>query len=196
MEKRFLLKNAEFVKVSEAYPHLNACLHYIVDDTHPYIQGYKEAAEILVEHTLNDKTGLDTLIYPILFLYRQCLELQLKFLIRLGSRLLDSPRRAPTTHDFKKLWTDCKVILEKIFNNKDDLRSIKNIGEIILQLSEADPDAQAFRYPKDTKGNETLTGISHINTKAVSDTLGAIILLLDGAETGIIEYIRNRDWAR
>lgn len=195
MGKRFLLKNAEFIKISEAYPHLNACLHFAADDTHLYIYGYKHAAELLVEHVLNGNTGLDTLIYPILFLYRQCLELQLKSLIKRGSSLLDSPRRALPIHNLNTLWADCKEILEKIFDNDDDRRSINEIGNIVLQLSEVDPNAQAFRYPKDTKGNESLLGIRHINLKAVADTIGAIIDLLDGAETGISEYMQYKGWA-
>jgi len=192
LKKRFLLKDTEFVQLSEAYPHLNACLHFSVDDTYGYIQGYKQSAEILVEHVFNKKAGLDTLIYPILFLYRQCLELQLKSLIKHGSRLLDSQRQALTTHNLVKLWEDCKVILVEIFDNDDDRISINKIGEIVIQLSEVDPHAQAFRYPKDTKGNESLLGISHINFRAVSDILGTIINLLDGAELGISEYSQIR----
>jgi hypothetical protein len=195
MEKRFLLTEKEFTLISEAYPQLNACLHFAVDETHLYTQGYKRAAELLVEHVLNGNADLDTLIYPILFLYRQCLELQLKSLINRGSSLLDSPRRAPTTHNLNMLWADCKEILQIIFDNDDDRRSIIEIGNIVLQLSEVDPNAQAFRYPKDTKGNESLLGIGHINFKAVSDTIGATIDLLDGAETGISEYLQNKDWA-
>jgi hypothetical protein len=194
MGKRFLLDNAEFIQISRAYPQLNACLHFAADDEHLYIAGYKRAAELLIEHVLNDKAGFDTLIYPILFLYRQCLELQLKSLIKNGSCLLDSPKAAPTTHNLTNLWGDCKKILEKIFDGNDDQRSLKEIGKIIIQLSKIDPSAQAFRYPKDINGNESLSGVSHINIKAVSDIIGAIIDLLDGAELGISEYIQCRVW--
>jgi hypothetical protein len=190
MNSGFLFKTGEFVLRSKRYPFLNACLHFGAEGTQLYAYGYKRAAEVLVEYALHKRMELDTLVYPILFLYRQCIELQLKSLIRNGSILLETPRQAPTTHDLGRLWIQCKKILENIF--EEDQSSINKIETIVLQLSEADPYSQAFRYPKDKKGNELLAGITHINLRAISDVLGEVVSLLDGAETGISEYLTNK----
>jgi len=190
MNKFLSVGNNRLILRSKEYPWLNACLHFTGDETHLYAYGYKRAAEVLAEHVMINRMDLNSLVYPILYLYRQCIELQLKSLIRNGSMLLDSPRCAPNTHNLRTLWTQCKEVLSAIFD--DDQSSISEIETVVLQLSEVDPHSQAFRYPEDSRGNESLAGISHVNLKAISDVLVEISGLLDGAETGISEYLSNR----
>jgi hypothetical protein len=43
--------------------------------------GYKRAADLLVQHATADRADRDTLVFPIIFNYRQFLELSLKYLI-------------------------------------------------------------------------------------------------------------------
>ncbi|HMK50182.1 MAG TPA: hypothetical protein VK435_09020, partial [Thermodesulfovibrionales bacterium] len=59
----------------------NACLNYMHDSWPAYIIGYKKAADILVRHIKQKRRSQDTLVYPIIFLYRQYLELAIKNLI-------------------------------------------------------------------------------------------------------------------
>ncbi len=183
------IKSCHILK-SDAYPWLNACINFASNQAELYTSGYKRAAEILIDYVLRERINLDTLVYPILFLYRQCIELQLKNLIKCGSELLDSPKEAPNTHDLRCLWEQCKGILEKIFDDESD--PIKKIETIVLKLAEIDPRSQAFRYPKDRKGSKSLAGITHINFKKISDLFGETVGLLDGAETLISEYLSNK----
>ena len=72
----------------------NACLNFTHDQLELYVSGYKHAAEILNRHVLENRViGFDTLVYPIIFLYRQYIELQLKSLIKYGGILLESPEQ-------------------------------------------------------------------------------------------------------
>lgn len=53
-----------------------------------YVEGYRIAAERLVDNVLTTQTERDTLIYPIVFLYRHYIEIQLKEIIIIGSEYL------------------------------------------------------------------------------------------------------------
>lgn len=42
------------------------------------IMGYREAAQLVFQQIRSDRSGLDTLIFPLVFLWRHAIELQLK----------------------------------------------------------------------------------------------------------------------
>lgn len=175
---------------SDLDPWFNACLNFTHDQLGLYASGYLHAAEILNRHVLESRgKGSDTLVYPIIFLYRQYIELQLKSLIKHGSIVLYSPEKYLKTHDIKQLWKQCRKILEKIF--EEDSESLDEIEESIYQLSEIDPSSEAFRYPVDKKGKKTLQGITHINLKNIYEIMTRVCSLLEGADTGISEYLSN-----
>lgn len=124
----------------------NACLNFTRSNYELYALGYKQAGGILAEHINQKRRFQNSLIYPLIFLYRHFLERRLKGLIIDGSVLLDRNRRKLETHDIKSLWARCREILEKIFE-EDNSANFDRLQKIIQQLSERDPDAQAFRYP-------------------------------------------------
>src|SRR5665811_2493141 len=70
----------------------NACLNWCHDGWTLYATGYREAADLLVRHIEQRGVDQDMLVYPVLFLYRQYLELEIKDLIRQGRRLQDIPQ--------------------------------------------------------------------------------------------------------
>jgi hypothetical protein len=54
-----------------------------------FAEGYKTAADILVKQVVEHSSHQDTLVYPIVFLYQQHIELRFKEIIREGLSLLD-----------------------------------------------------------------------------------------------------------
>ena len=83
-----------------------------------YILGYKEATNLLLQHTASGRDQ-DTLIYPILFNARQAIELGLKEIIRLGDRLLnlDDPYYSsplPLGHQLRPLWDKAKDRIARV----------------------------------------------------------------------------------
>jgi hypothetical protein len=68
MKSRLLFSTKKFVASSKENPWLNACLKFGAGGSQLYASGYKRAAELLVEHALQQQMDLDTLVYPILFL--------------------------------------------------------------------------------------------------------------------------------
>lgn len=166
----------------------NACLNYCHDSYELYTLGYKRAADLLAEHILRTRRNQDVLVYPLVFLYRQYIELRLKELIKSGNLLLETPRRIPPHHKIDELWEQCRKILEKIFpeENSEDFSAVE---ECIIQFSEKDHISMAFRYPTDKKGKKLLPSLTHINLKNFSRIMDNLASLLDSVSMGISHYL-------
>jgi len=169
----------------------NACLNPYSKDFYEYITGYKRAGDILVSFVKEYKSDQDTLVYPIVFLYRQYLELQLKAIIRDGNLLLNDHDGFDQIHEIDKLWRSCKIILIKVWPNSpvDDLNAVE---EYILQFSNIDQFSFAFRYPSDRDGNFSLSDITYINLRNLADRISEIGSLLEGANAGIFDYLETK----
>jgi len=163
----------------------NACLGYLGDEGwFLYADGYKRAADLLVEYVKDARVEQDLLVYPTVFLYRQYIELRLKELIRDGNRLLDSPEALPQHHRLDQLWEQCRRILEQVWP-EEPAEDLDAVEECIHQFSQVDPTSTAFRYPTDRNGKRSLPGLRHINLRNLSEVMARIGTLLDGASTGI-----------
>ena len=91
-----------------------ACLNDRRDNLELYIVGYKEAGDVLVKHVMETQRHHDSLVFPIVFMYRHYLELRLKQLIRDGNLFLGNPSTFPKHHRIDTLWAECKVILKLV----------------------------------------------------------------------------------
>lgn len=89
----------------------NACLNWRYDNWELYASGYKTAAHILVQYVVDTRSERDTLVFPIVFNYRQYIELRCKEIIRVGRILSNEPAEFPLTHDLLKLWKVCREII-------------------------------------------------------------------------------------
>lgn len=107
-----------------------------------YADGFLRAAEILVEN-VRTTYELNTVIFPILFLYRHYIELSLKETIAYGRYLQHG---TPKSHDLKSLWKETKACIYKHTTNldKDELQEVERV---VLRIHELDPTSEASRYP-------------------------------------------------
>ena len=167
----------------------NACLNYLPDDWELYVIGYKHAAEVLVAYIVEKHSEQDTLVFPIVFLYRQYLELRLKRLITDGSQLLDVEKDFPKTHELGNLWGDCKKILSKLEPKipKEDLEAVE---DAIKQFTNIDPSSETFRYPIHKDGRRLLPPeIKYINLRNLAEVMDKIVHFLDSASMMISVYL-------
>ncbi|RYE40112.1 MAG: hypothetical protein EOP24_42080 [Hyphomicrobiales bacterium] len=169
----------------------NACLNWGAHGWTLYASGYKEAADLLVKHIEARGASQDTLVYPILFLYRQYLELLIKDTLRMARRLRDVDGEMPMHHRIDALWHELHRLLRQI-SPGDSEPELQEVGRLIGEFSRADPLSMAFRYPVDTKGNATLPGITHINLRNVRDVLGKISIMMEGANSQVHEYLQYK----
>jgi hypothetical protein len=166
----------------------NACLDPFYADWYAYTDGYRRAAGIIVNHAKLHRGDLDALIYPIIYLYRQYIELRLKNIILNGSQLIDEPCDFPKHHILIELWIQARKILEKVYRG-DPKEDLNEAEKFIKQFSERDYKGDASRYPVDKQGNKSFPNLTHINIRKFSDKAEKIADLLDGASIGIDEYL-------
>ena len=180
----------------------NACLNFTSERFTLYIKGYKEAADKLVVSVMEDRSHLDFIVLPIIFLYRQFLELNLKYLVREGNRLLDVAPKSKTGfsggHDLPFLWKECKAVLVQIGAQYPELQiskdDLKVVGQLLTELSQLDPGSDSFRYPVDrdnnpsTPGNQTL-----INVRNLAEVMQKLAAFFDAATNAILAYLELKE---
>ena len=167
---------------------MNACLDWYHDPTELYIVGYKEAGDSLVNSVADGSGTADSLIFPIVFLYRHYIELRLKSLLHDGRRLLDIEHKQKSEHQLSKLWPKVRDILVELWpdGSKSDLAAF---DRLINQFEQVDPRSTTFRYPKDFNGNNSLQMDSpRVNLRNLKEVVGAMAIILEGSAAAISEY--------
>ncbi|MFN3188772.1 MAG: hypothetical protein ACK42D_04510 [Candidatus Paceibacteria bacterium] len=167
---------------------MNACLNWYHDPTELYIVGYKEAGDALVQSVANRNGTADSLIFPIVFLYRQYIELRLKSLLLEGSRLLDIAYEQKRGHQLSKLWPKVRSILAELWPEGSKTGFVV-FDCLIAQFEQVDPGSTTFRYPKDLYGNNSLKIDSpRVNLRNLKEVVGAMAVILEGAAAAISEF--------
>ena len=151
---------------------------------HDYTTGYKDAADLLVEHVERRGWPAAKLRFPILFLYRQHLELIVKNLIRRCRRRLGSNEDFPKHHDLHRLWQACAGLLYEISPSAcgDDVRET---GRLFEEISGLDPDADAFRFPERKTGTLSPAHALDFDLSSVREIVEKISFFLDCIDTSI-----------
>jgi hypothetical protein len=102
--------------------------------------------------------------YPIIFNYRQSLELRLKYLLMAYGPLTDE---APDyrSHDLEKLWAKCKRVIVTLDGaaQPSDKEAFEAVDKLIAEFDAVDPGSVTFRFAHDTKGKSIKLGISAID---------------------------------
>lgn len=173
----------------------NACLDTITGDWYPYIGGYKKAADILVAFITEKFQEQDFLVYPIVFLYRQYLELRLKKLIIDGYKLLDKNLGFPKTHDLIKLWGECKRLIIAVSNEADEhLKDLPIIDEAIKEFSYQDPTSENFRYPIKKSGQPVLNpDLNKLNMRNFGEVMRKISNFLEAGAMQFSTYLEYKN---
>ncbi|HEY4759318.1 MAG TPA: hypothetical protein VIH42_01930 [Thermoguttaceae bacterium] len=166
----------------------NACINYAQDSWDLYAMGYKEAGNILVENIKVTQSHQDMLVYPIIYLYRQYLELRLKIILRDSRILLDENVDIQMTHNLNDLWGDTRKLIRIIFKG-DDITPLNVVGKIIIEFNSMDPESMAFRYPVDKNGENLLPDIKHINIVQFQERFSEVVDLMEGVTGAVAEYI-------
>jgi hypothetical protein len=168
---------------------------------HPTViaAGYREGAEALVKHVLELGYHEDFLVFPIMFLYRQYVELRLKEIAVLGARLVEvnpPPATIMGAHALEPLWRFCRGVLETADSGPTD--DLDNAERTLEKLTWADPGSFAFRYATDKKGARSLpTELTTIDLVRVYEVMSGVCNLLDGIVDFIcVEQDAKDDWLR
>lgn len=149
-----------------------------------YAHGFLSAASDLVsrfEH--GDHIGLfvDTAVYPIVACYRQGLELWLKHLIVIASRISGSEKDFPKSHKLEELWGILKEVERKFDDGLMPNESREHLEFVITEFTKIDPIGMVFRYPEDRSRNlviDTFQVLSLDVLRSYLDPAGEILMTL------------------
>jgi hypothetical protein len=160
----------------------NACVHPRLTSISTYADGYKEAARILVDSIVSgSRHKVDTLVYPIVFNYRQYLELRLKEIVLHGRQLSNDAALHDDTHILSRSLGQLKDMLSR----EPDLPPAPDLDfveHIVSEFESLDPASFAFRYATD-KGQAMRSipyDVDHINVRHFADMVERAAEALDG----------------
>jgi len=114
-----------------------------------YAVAFQEAASILADH-VRDGVDLDPLVYPVVFNYRQSIELMLKRLFIVCAKAEAAFKNAklnstpyPKDHYLDELWKKLKPRLTTLLGTPE---GFGRVDACISYLHKLDPTSQASRY--------------------------------------------------
>ena len=143
-------------------------------------EGYKKAADLMVEAAAADRLARNTLVFPIVFNYRQFLELSLKYqLATFGPEVGVDPNW--TSHDLAKLWAEFLAMLDN-FDTEDPDEVDPVVGKIILEFAKIDPGSYSYRYPVDRKGNPVPVAYSDLHLPTLANVMQGVAGYFKGCD--------------
>jgi hypothetical protein len=128
----------------------NACINLRHFNWDWYATGYKHAGDILVQHVIDTRNHRDTLVFPIVFNYRQYLEVRCKEIIMLGKLLAHAEPEFPNKHNLRLLWDTCRSMITTHEPSASQM-DLEAVDESIAEFCSVDPESYSFRYPVDRK---------------------------------------------
>ena len=159
-----------------------------------YMKGYKEAADSLIENAVSsqDFSKIDTVIYPVCFLYRQYLELVMKIIYLSYSEDTKEIKfnvLKDINHSLIKIWNKIKPYLEEEAS-KNELNDIKVVEEYIKQFHEFDRSSFTFRYPITKDLRKVINGQKRVNLPNLQVRMDELYHFFDGC-IGKLDYFKE-----
>jgi hypothetical protein len=145
--------------------------------------GYKKAADLMVKQAAQNRVDRDALVFPIVFNYRQFIELSLKYLIAMYGHTAGVTANWKS-HDLSILWKTFMKVLDG-FGHHDPDKTDPIVAEIIAEFAKVDPGSFSYRYPVDTKGVPIPLAHEQLDLATLADVMEA----LDGYFTGCDGYL-------
>jgi len=153
-------------------------VHYRDGSMERYISGYRLAAEHLSHRLVDVGPEQHELVYPVVFLYRHYIELQLKSIVNDGRILLCLGDGFPEHHRLRELWDLARQLMQrvvvKIHRSAGSYLSSQNMATIstaIADFEAIDPRALSFRYPALGNKIDCLDGGDFIEVEVLSQRM-------------------------
>lgn len=144
------------------------------------MDGYKKGADIMIAHTLEHEVDRDFLVCPIIFNYRQFLELSLKYMLATYGRHVDVKPNW-NSHRLEVLWADFATMLER-FGTSDPDEADPIVEEVIGQFAKIDPGSYSHRYPVDQKGQALPLAVTDLHLATLKDVMQSVANYFTGCD--------------
>lgn len=140
-------------------------------------KGYKRAGDLLVEQAAEDADDRSNVIWPILFCYRQSVELFLKALI---DEFASAGSQRRNTHSLAELWERLMTLVGDPEVDGTPLHlGLDAAKELVMELHVADAKSDGFRYMTDTSGRPFLFGDRALDLENLRHVMDGLFSLLE-----------------
>ena len=144
------------------------------------MEGYKKGADLMVTRAEADAVERTYLVCPIIFNYRQFLELSLKYLIATyGSPVHVGP--VWRSHDLAELWRTFSEILIRYGTSKPD-EANPVVAGIVAEFAKIDPGSYSYRYPVDTQGRPIPITYADLHLPTLADVMSGASSYFTGCD--------------
>jgi hypothetical protein len=134
----------------------------------------------MVASATDNRQMRDFLVFPIIFNYRQFLELSLKYqLATYGPAVGIEPNW--NTHFLDRLWGEFLEMLER-YRSEDPDEADPVVSEIILEFAKIDPASYSYRYPLDRHGNLVPVAYRDLHLPTLADVMEAVAGYFTGCD--------------
>lgn len=151
------------------------------------MEGYKKGGDLMVASATAEPSERDFLVSPIIFNYRQFVELSLKFMLATyGPTVGVEPNWH--SHDLAVLWRDFAQLLERYgTSDPDDADPV--VAAVVAEFAKIDPGSYSHRYPVDTKGNPLPLAITDLHLPTLADVMNAVAGYFTGCDAYLTELM-------
>jgi hypothetical protein len=162
---------------------MNACINW-GGGPQVYLAGYRRAGEILVAEVARNQHDADVLVYPIVFCYRQYLELLLKDTLAEARRYFTIDDTVPAKHSLLLFWLPLRQLLARRWSDAEN--ELDTVQDALRQFDSVDQLSFAFRYATTSKGDPSLPKeMLRINLRNLSEVVTRVGTFLEACATGL-----------
>lgn len=155
-----------------------------------YEEGYRRAAVVLFEHVEETGRGLESLIFPLAYIWRHAIELQLKRILVDGSTLQEVDPPKHYKHNLVDLWELAKPILVALDDVEPEGTDV--VEHVLGEIQKLDPEDTGFRFHQNRKGEPNLEYVpSHFDVRNFHEVCTEVLTFL---ECGNSEISARLDW--
>ena len=144
------------------------------------LEGYKKAGDLMIEQTVENPGDRDFLVFPVIFNYRQFIELSLKYLIASYGPTVGVNQNWHS-HNLIKLWELFLIVLEGYgTNDPDEVDPV--VQGIVVEFSKIDPGSYSYRYPVDRHGNPIPVAQTSLHLPTLKDVISGVAGYFTGCD--------------
>jgi hypothetical protein len=150
--------------------------------------GYKMAADLMVERSARSGYDRDSLVFPIIFTYRQFIELSLKYLIATYGYAVGVQANWKS-HDLAFLWKEFVKVLDG-YGSDDPSETDPVVAGIVAEFAKVDPKSYSYRYPVDIHGKPIPIEHDRLDLAELADVMGGLSSYFTGCD-GYLDSLQS-----